>query len=133
MLDHLGAEEAKRITELARAARLARDLMIEYMKEAQLAEPPPAKGPHNAAASLAFDPLPADDPALSALREAIDALPQPAREELLALARVGKGDHARDNWAKAVSEAEDAGTDMLLERVDLHDQLAKGLYELRVA
>ncbi len=133
MLDHLGAEQVKRVAELAGTARQARDRMIEHMTEAQLAEPPPAKGTHDAGAALGFEPLPSDDPALAALRATIESLPPKARSELLAVALVGTADYARGDWPEALATAENAEVSTLLERADLHDELAKGLYELHLS
>jgi hypothetical protein len=85
-------------------------------------------------AAFALDPLPADDPSLKVLRQAVSALPPAARSELFVLMRMGQGDLAINNWGRGLSEAERLGeetvTAAVMEDVDLHDHLTKGLYEV---
>jgi hypothetical protein len=47
----------------------------------------------------------ADDPTSQELEAFIDALNDDERHELVALAWVGRGDYAADQWAEAVAEA----------------------------
>jgi hypothetical protein len=51
--------------------------------------------------------------------------------------RIGRGDLASGNWARGLLEATTLGDEAiaasLKEDADLHDHLAKGLYELKLA
>jgi len=97
MLYEIEILEARRIAELAAAAREARDRCLAPVPEAELGEPPPARGEHHAAGSLGFAGVPEDEPAHLALREAIEALPSDIRRKLWAVMRTGCGDYARDD------------------------------------
>jgi hypothetical protein len=66
--------EARRIAELAATAREARDRALAPVREAELGEPPPARGEHDPASSLGFAGLSETEPAHRALREAIEGL-----------------------------------------------------------
>lgn len=137
MLDRLGAEQVKRVAALARAARLARDRMLDKVSGDQFGEPKPARGEHNPSAALGLDPLSPDHPAYAALQAALDELPPAARDELRALTWIGRGDYARKEWERAVADANAAlgtgTTDPLLAQADLDVHLTKGLYELGLA
>ena len=136
MLEKIKIEEAKHIAELAKAAREARDEMLDKIREEDLGEPKPARGEHNPAGGLGLDPLPQDHPARVALREAISSLPSSARAEPRALISIGRGDYAAKDLGQAVADAataRDADTiGILLDEADLHEYLMKGLYELSV-
>lgn len=134
MLHEIEILEARRVAELAAAARCARDQALTPVPEAELGEPQPARGDHHPAGSLSFGALPEDAPTRRALREAIDGLPADIRRKLWAIMRTGCGDYARGNWDEALALAEtmsdDRTIDDLAEEVDLHDRLMKGLYEI---
>lgn len=134
MLQKISIAEVKHVAEMARAAREARDAILDKISEENLGEPQPVRGEHNPSAGLGLDPLPSDNPVRAALREAITALPLSARWEMQALMWVGKGDYARKDWEQAVSDASaarDAATvNTLMDQSDLHEYLMKGLYEL---
>jgi hypothetical protein len=83
MLEKIAAEEVKRIAGLAKAAREARDLMLEKIPDGALGQSAPAKGEHNPAAALGLEPLPADHPDRLALKGAIGSLPSGATELLI--------------------------------------------------
>ena len=70
MLYEIEILEARRIAELAAAARDARDRALSPLREAELGEPSPARGEHDVADSLCFAGIP-DGPAHRALRDAI--------------------------------------------------------------
>ena len=68
--------------------------MLDEVREEALKEPKPARGEHNPAAALGFDPLPPDHSARMALREAITGLSPMARRELRVLMWIGRGEYA---------------------------------------
>jgi hypothetical protein len=134
MLQELSEDQARQIADLAKAARAARDVILDNVPEEDLGMPPPARGEHNPAGALGFDPLPLDDPDLIELRAAVSALVPAARAELFVLMRMGQGDIAICDWDRGLSEAallgEDAVLAILTEDPDLHEHLSKALYEL---
>ncbi len=133
MLHEIEILEARRIAELAAAARDARDRELAPVPEAELGEPPPARGQHHPAGALGF----VEGTAHRALREAIEGLPEDIRRKLWAVMRTGSGDYAKADWPEAMSAAlnlpaENIVAD-LIQEVDLHDRLMKGLYEIGAA
>jgi len=137
MLHEIEILEARRIAELAASARDARDQALASVPEAQLGEPSPARGQHHPAGALGFGAMPADMPAHQALRRAIEDLPFDIRRKLWATMRIGSGDYARGDWDKALTAAGNLSEVTLIsdlvEEVDLHDRLMKGLYEIGAA
>jgi hypothetical protein len=135
MLERMAIEEVKRIAGLAKAAREARDLMLEKISDEALGQPAPARGEHNPMATLGLDPLPAEHPARRALNEAIDGLPPGARCELLALMWIGRNDYGIAEWDRAMADATTAfevTAETLMEEADLSAFLLKGLYEMKL-
>ena len=134
MLQELSADQARQIADLAKAARAARDVILDNVPEEDLGAPRPARGEHNPAGALGFDPLPLEAPALIELRAAICALMPGARAELFVLMRMGQGDLAILDWDRGLSETALLGDDVVLaaltEDQDLHEHIAKALYEL---
>jgi hypothetical protein len=134
MLRQLTADQAHQIAALAKTAREARDAILDNVPEEDLGEPPVARGEHNPAASLGLDPLAPNDPAITALRQALVALGPAARSELFVLMRMGQGDFAICDWDRALSESELLGdetvTAAIIEDPDLHHHVTKGLYEV---
>ena len=134
MLQQLTEEQAHQIAALARAVRKARDALLDNVPDEDLAEPPAARGEHNPTAAFALDPLPPDDPSVAALQRALGALAPAARSELFVLMRMGQGDFGINDWDQGLSEAELLGdgtvTAALIEDLDLHDHITKGLYEV---
>lgn len=136
MLERIAVAQVRRVAELAKAARDARDQMLVHVGESELGEPKVARGLHDPAAAFGFDPLPPDHPTRLALRDAIAALPPDAQHELRALVLVGRGDFGAKEWEGAVAQASGAPDDpieFLTGRSDLHEELEKGLYELKLA
>src|SRR5690606_16406661 len=74
MLKAMSIDGVRRVADLAKAAREARDEMLRNVPDEDFGEPTPARGPHNPTAFLGFDPLPRDHPARAALRSAIEGL-----------------------------------------------------------
>lgn len=135
MLEMIAAEEVKRIAELARAAREARDRLLGKVPDEALGQPVPAKGEHDPAVALGLDPLPTDHPARVALQQAIDGLPAEARRELLALMWIGRNDYGVGDWERALAAATtpfDVASDRLTEEPALSAYLLKALYEMKL-
>jgi len=136
MLESITVKQVKQIADLANKARIASDRALVELPERDLGEPKPARGEHNPAAAIGLDPLPADHPARVALRNAVAALSEEARSELLALIWVGRGEYGFKDWQRALSAATAthpaADSDILTEQADLHELLTKGLYELKL-
>ena len=136
MLKELNVDQARFIALLARNARTQRDSLIGHVRESALGGTTPERGEHNPAAELGLEPLPAEDPQMAALREAIASLSAAARQELYALMRIGQGHLAAKKWHRGLSEAEalgqDAITAAIINDADLHDHVSKGLYEARL-
>lgn len=137
MLEKINVAEVKHIAEMAKAAREARDQMLDKIRAEDLGEIKPARGEHNPAGGLGLDPLPPGHPVGEALREAITSLSLSARTELRALLSIGQGDYAAKNWEQAVADAAAARDDdtigILFDEADLHEYLMKALHELRVS
>jgi hypothetical protein len=134
MLESLTSQDVKRISELAKAARDARDEILRPVRQQDLGQPKPARGKHDPAAALGLDPVPFEHPTRKALREAIEALSIPARRELLALVWIAQGDYGAAQLPKAVADASitDLSVDRFTSEADLHELLAKSLYELKL-
>lgn len=136
MLKQIRIEEVKHIAETAKAARAVRDVMLSEVKDTTLGEPTSARGMHDPAALLGYDPLPAEHPVRMALGDSVSGLSWEARRELCALAHGGMGDYARGDWERALADAaalnEAVIVAELLEDANLHERLMKGLYELRL-
>jgi hypothetical protein len=134
MLRELSAEQARQIADLAKAARAARDVILDNVPEEDLGVPRAGRGEHNPAGALGFEPLPLDDPALIELRAAVCALMPTARAELFVLMRMGQGDFAICDWDRGLAEAallgEDTALAALTEDPDLHEHISKAVYEL---
>ncbi|HXQ15129.1 MAG TPA: DUF3775 domain-containing protein [Caulobacteraceae bacterium] len=134
MLGQLTSVEVRRISQLAGAARNARDAMLHGVSGEAVNEPHPAKGEHDRIGAGGFDILPADDRAVAALRGAISGLRPAARSELFALMRIGQGDLAKADFQRGLAEAARLGDEsiagILADDIDLQSHLDRGLYEL---
>jgi hypothetical protein len=137
MLHEIEILEARRIAELAAAAREARDRALSPLPDTDLGQIQPARGEHHAAGGLGFEAVPEAEPALRALQEAIAALPADIGRKLWAVVRTGCGDYGRGDWERALAAAEANSDETIIadlaEEVDLHDKLMKGLYEIGAA
>ncbi len=132
MLKDLSVVQARFIAILAKTARVERDKLLGNVAEKDLDGLTPGRGEHNPTAELGFEPLP-PDASQTALREAIVSLSPTARSELYTLVRIGQGQLAAGKWYRGLSEAKSLGDEtivaMIIEDPDLHDHIAKGLYE----
>jgi Protein of unknown function (DUF3775) len=137
MLRDLNVDQARFIALLAKSVRAQRDALLGHVAEKALGGTTPGRGEHNPTAELGLEPLSAKDSPAAALREAIASLSAPARQELYALMRIGQGDLAARKWHRGLSEAEalgeDAITAAIIDDADLHEHLAKGLYEAKLS
>jgi hypothetical protein len=137
MLRDLNVDQARFIALLAKSARAQRDALVGHVTEEALGGTMPERGEHNPTAELGLEPLSAKDSPAASLREAIASLSAPARRELYALMRIGQGDLAAKKWHRGLSEAEalgeDAITAAIIDDADLHDHLAKGLFEAKLS
>lgn len=129
----LNTDQARFIALLAKAARAERDAMLGHGSDRPLNEAKATRGERNPTAALGFDPLPAENLQLKALRDALDSLTETARSELYVLMRVGQGQIAAKQWHRGLQEAQSLGdatvSSTLIEDPDLHEHLLKGLYE----
>jgi len=133
MLKNLTRDQVLFIALLAETARQERDSFLGNVAERSFGGTEPARGEHNPTAELGYEPLPRKDEQLGHLSAAIDALEPSARLELFALMRIGQGDFAAAKWHRALSDGELLGNAALIaalmEDIDLHDHLQKGLFE----
>jgi Protein of unknown function (DUF3775) len=137
MLKALNPDRVRFVALLAKAARVQRDELLGNVAENDLAEVRSARGEHNPTATLGLAPLAPEAPQIRALRDAVVGMSAEERSELYALMRVGQGDLAIRKWYRGIAEAHQLGDETvaasLIEDPDLHDHLAKGLYEAKVA
>lgn len=137
MLENVSIAEVKRIAQAAKAARNARNVLLEKVPEGKLGEPKPAKGTLDPAAAIGLDPLPPDHPARVALEKAVNGASTEACRELCALLWVGHGEYGAKGWSDALVQAaalqDSALTALLLSEADLDEMLSKGLRELKFA
>lgn len=107
--------------------------MLGHGPDRTLNEATATRGERNPTAALGFDPLPAENSQLRALRDALGSLSETAKSELYVLMRVGQGQVAAKQWHRGLQEAQSLGdatvTSVLIEDPDLHEHLLKGLYE----
>ncbi len=137
MLKELSVARVRFIGHLVNAARTQRDSILGNVAEANLGGVIPGRGEHNPTAEFGFEPLAAGSSQTEALREAVASLSPLARQELYALMRIGQGDLGAKQWHRGLVEAEALGDETvfaaIMENADLHDQLAKGLYETKLS
>jgi hypothetical protein len=137
MLTEITSTHVHRIAQLAKVARDARDGLLHGLPEEIVGEPHPARGEQDRMGAGGFDVLPADDPAVTALRGAISGLKPAARSELFSLMRIGQGELGPGDWQRGLSEATTLGDEsvggILADDINLQSHLEKGLYGLGAA
>jgi hypothetical protein len=132
-LRSIEAEEVRAIAGLSKAAREAQDVLLNKMK---IVDKFDDERELSSAVAGTLDTLDAslNNPPLRELKERVAALSPEARQELMALMWIGRGDYAAAEWEAALDEAQrraNAGdVDDIAERAPLHDYLLKGLYLL---
>jgi hypothetical protein len=134
MLHEIEVLEARRIADLALAAREVRDRLLEHVPETDFQDLLPARGEHNVAADIELNGVLAEQPAVVALREGVTALPRETQRKLWVVAQIGHGDLAMLDWDQAMDGAAALRDADLITNLaadpDLHHHLHKGLYEL---
>lgn len=137
MLKELNVDQARFISLLAKAARTQRDALLGNVAEVNLGGVEPGRGEHNPTVELGFEPIAGQESQTAALRDAIVSLSAAARQELYALMRIGQGQLAAKKWHRGLTEADALGDSATIAAIvddpDLHDHLAKGLYETKLA
>jgi len=137
MLNRLSVDEVRRIAETAREAVAARDRLVGGLHNIDLGDQADERGSRN---PTDIDTLKVIDQAggdarYEALKEAIQRLGPDARQELKALYLLGRGDYTADQWRQAMDTAAQtppsADIDYLSERLNLPEDLMKGLHKLR--
>jgi hypothetical protein len=132
-LQSIKAEEVRAIAELSKTAREAQDVLLNKMK---IVDKFDDERELSGAVAGTLDTLDAslNNPPLRELKERVAALSPEARQELMALTWIGRGDYTAAEWDAALDEAQrraNAGdVDDIAERAPLHDYLVKALYLL---
>ncbi|OYD85944.1 DUF3775 domain-containing protein [Azospirillum brasilense] len=135
MLKQISVDTVKQAADLAYEAVADRQRFLAGMRNIDLGEQRSERGSRNPTDLDALSILSSDaSGALDQLRQMLEGLSPDQRMELRAVMLVGRGDFAGNQWDRALDEAGRAPdathyTD-ITERIDLHDDLMKGLYEL---
>jgi hypothetical protein len=137
MLNDNETGDIRRIAELAQKAGEAQDRAFVNASVLELDEPHPPQAEARPVNDLGLAALPDDEPAVRALRDAIEGASDEFRRKLWAVSRIGSGDYSADQWGQALADADhlahSAFISELADEADLHDRLMKGLYELGIA
>ncbi len=132
-LKALNLDQARFVALLAKEARVERDEFIGRVPDKDLAGRKSRRSELDATVAAAAEVPLSQTSQLVALREAITTLSPEGRSELYALMRIGQGNLAAQKWHRGLTEATTLGDETvaatLLEDPDLHDHLAKGLFE----
>ena len=131
MLKSCTHDDARRIADLAKAARQVRDRILSEVAEGKFGEPRPARGQHDPVSGIGLEPLMPNHPARVALERAVASLSDQARWELQALIWIGRGDYGAAQWESAVAAASTSGgatAQALADIANLHEEITKGLY-----
>ncbi|AWJ84632.1 hypothetical protein TSH58p_14515 [Azospirillum sp. TSH58] len=135
MLKQISVDTVKQAADLAYEAVADRQRFLAGMRNIDLGEQSSERGSRNPTDLDALSILSSDaSGALNQLQKMLEDLTPEQRMELRAVMFVGRGDFAGNQWDRALDEAGRAPdathyTD-IAERIDLHDDLMKGLYEL---
>lgn len=137
MLNTIRVDEVRRVAELAGRAAADRRDFLTGLRRVDLGGQEKERGSRHPTDLDTLDILPAGaSAALDDLRRLLDGLTAEQRIELRAVVLIGRGDFAGNQWDAARTEAArppDA-TDVadIVEKLRLHDDLMKGLYEMNV-
>ncbi|WP_029009883.1 DUF3775 domain-containing protein [Azospirillum halopraeferens] len=138
MLKKISVDTVRRAADLASDAAADRERYLAGMYNIELEEQRRERGSRNPtdldALNIMSDGASA---ALDELQSMLAGLSAEERTELRAVMLVGRGDYAGKEWDDALAEAgrpPDASDYRdIVEKVDLHAYLTKGLYELKLA
>ena len=138
MLKKISVDTVKRAADLASDAVADRERYLAGMRNIELQDQRKERGSRNPTDLDALNVMPAEaSAALDALQRMLSGLSTEERTELRAVMLVGRGDYAGKEWDDALAEAgrpPDASDYRdIVEKIDLHDYLMKGLYELKLA
>ncbi len=137
MFKQISVDTVKQAADLAYEAMADRQRFLAGMRNIDLGEQTAERGSRNPTDLDALNIMSTDaSGALDQLTRMLEGLTPEQRTELRAVMMVGRGDFAGNQWDRALDEAgraPDAShyTD-IAERIDLHDYLMKGLYELNL-
>jgi hypothetical protein len=139
-LTYLTVDQVRTIIGLAERAQTAQDRLLDRANKVDIVASSEGISPDDQRETLsaAADALRETDLAgpIQVLDLAISRLAPEARRELLAIALIGRGDHAARQWDNALTEAESLSDDLqvrvLADMESLTGNLSKGLYQLRL-
>jgi len=96
MLNDNETSDIRRIAELAQKAGEAQDRAFVNASVLELDEPHPPQAEARPVNDLGLAALPDDEPAVRALRDAIEGASDEFRRKLWAVSRIGSGDYSAD-------------------------------------
>lgn len=137
MFKQISVDTVKQAADLAFEAVADRQRFLAGMRNIDLGDQDVERGSRNPTDLDALNIVSTDaSAALDQLRRMLDGLSPEQRVELRAVMLVGRGDFAGNQWDRALDEAgrppDASHYEDIAERIDLHDYLMKGLYELNL-
>ncbi|WP_207460315.1 DUF3775 domain-containing protein [Azospirillum sp. SYSU D00513] len=137
MLKQISVATVKQAADLADKAVNERESFLSGMRNIDLGEQRNERGSRNPTDLDSLSILPdGAGAAFGQLKQMLEELSPEQRCELRAVMMVGRGDFAGKEWDRALDEASRAPDAShyqdIAERVDLHDYLMKGLYEMNL-
>ncbi|MGQ9370509.1 DUF3775 domain-containing protein [Azospirillum sp. ST 5-10] len=138
MLNKISVDTVRRAADLASEAVADRERFLAGMRNIELTEQQKERGSRNPTDLDALNVMPTEaSAALDELQRMLEGLSVEERTELRAVMLVGRGDYAGQEWDDALAEAgrppDASGYSDIVEKINLHDYLMKGLYELKLA
>lgn len=136
MFSRIEVDQVRRIADLARQAADAHRRLVGGLRDIELGEQPDERGDRNPSDldSLSLLGQTAERREFDALRDAIAELSPEQRQELKAATLIGRGEFAAGQWDEAMSAAAaipaSSDVDYVSERLNLHDELTKALFEM---
>ena len=137
MLKQISVDTVKQAADLADKAVAERQSFLAGMRNIDLGEQRNERGSRNPTDLDSLNILPDGiNGAFGQLKQMLEGLSPDQRCELRAVMMIGRGDFAGKEWERALDEACRAPDwshyQDIAERVDLHDYLMKGLYEMNL-
>jgi hypothetical protein len=137
MLKQISVDTVKQAADLADRAVADRRRFLGGMRNIDLGHQTQERGSRNPTDLDALNIMPdGSSTAFKQLTGMLEGLSPEQRCELRAVMLVGRGDFAGNQWDHALDEASRAPDAShyqdMAERVDLHDYLMKGLYEMNL-